>query len=93
MHFEDARIGTVQGLFTLLGADEGIELGQRAQRAGAVGAVPDQVATWRSPSGSAVRPQASDYLVVEEPTVDGRWQVMGARWTPGDGVRLILKRS
>ena len=33
IHFEDNGTGVVHGLFSLLGADEGIELATRARRA------------------------------------------------------------
>lgn len=90
--FEDNFVCTVQGLFTLLGADEGIELASRSQRAGLSGATPDQAAAFRLSGSPRVEVLDGDHLIMIRPNVDGRWRVVAVRWTPLGG-RLVLSRA
>lgn len=90
-HFEDDFVTRIAGLFTLLGADEGIELASRSQRAAQSGAVADPVAAFRLSGSPSVEVLAEDHLIMIAPSLPGRWRVAAVRWTPL-GLRLVLAR-
>ncbi|GJF03863.1 hypothetical protein [Pseudonocardia sp. D17] len=89
--YEDQFVGVVKGLFTLLGAEEGLALANRAQEATASGATADAAAAFRVVGPSRVDIEVSDFLIMIQPHLEGRFQVAAQRWTPM-GTRLVLTR-